>query len=342
MKGDFHVRFCENLRVKLPWVTRLVEYFEKKLRTTLSLSYNNTCSNGVNINKIINVHLNGSFEDNKMDFQILTDYKENKFSHKYESKDKRTQIVFGQIDEPNYGRLLRKFELIHNSQIVTEKYFNKWNYTQLIKSVDFGFQFTDQADKYCFIPHESKPQVLAKNDLEVILHFKNENLIHSNYFTQNDFLIIETDKTIEVINLITRFHEIIDRKKLGEAWIKATNKIDSTLVLLTNRKVIYVSLETKKVLDWRELVKPSTIFGSDLYTEYERLTNDEDRGYIYAIGSRSIDKQILDLSVNDWEIFEYDRMNNTLILGTLVPTELEKRDYTYWFKGQNQYIKIQI
>jgi TonB-dependent SusC/RagA subfamily outer membrane receptor len=23
MKGDFHVRFCENLRVKLPWVTRL-------------------------------------------------------------------------------------------------------------------------------------------------------------------------------------------------------------------------------------------------------------------------------------------------------------------------------
>ncbi len=24
MKGDFHVRFRENLRVKLPWVTRLV------------------------------------------------------------------------------------------------------------------------------------------------------------------------------------------------------------------------------------------------------------------------------------------------------------------------------
>jgi hypothetical protein len=23
MKGDFHVRFRENLRVKLPWVTRL-------------------------------------------------------------------------------------------------------------------------------------------------------------------------------------------------------------------------------------------------------------------------------------------------------------------------------
>jgi len=23
MKGDFHERFCENLRVKLPWVTRL-------------------------------------------------------------------------------------------------------------------------------------------------------------------------------------------------------------------------------------------------------------------------------------------------------------------------------
>jgi hypothetical protein len=24
MKGDFHVRFCENVRVKLPYVTRLV------------------------------------------------------------------------------------------------------------------------------------------------------------------------------------------------------------------------------------------------------------------------------------------------------------------------------
>ncbi len=24
MKGDFHVRFRENLRVKLPWVTRLI------------------------------------------------------------------------------------------------------------------------------------------------------------------------------------------------------------------------------------------------------------------------------------------------------------------------------
>ena len=27
MKGDFHVRFCENLRVKLPWVTRLCAIF---------------------------------------------------------------------------------------------------------------------------------------------------------------------------------------------------------------------------------------------------------------------------------------------------------------------------
>ena len=23
MKGDFHIRFCENVRVKLPYVTRL-------------------------------------------------------------------------------------------------------------------------------------------------------------------------------------------------------------------------------------------------------------------------------------------------------------------------------
>ena len=27
MKGDFHVRFRENLRVKLPWVTRLAAIF---------------------------------------------------------------------------------------------------------------------------------------------------------------------------------------------------------------------------------------------------------------------------------------------------------------------------
>ncbi len=30
MKGDFHVRFCENLRVKLPWVTRLVAMWPDK------------------------------------------------------------------------------------------------------------------------------------------------------------------------------------------------------------------------------------------------------------------------------------------------------------------------
>jgi hypothetical protein len=29
MKGDFHVRFRENLRVKLPWVTRLAAITEE-------------------------------------------------------------------------------------------------------------------------------------------------------------------------------------------------------------------------------------------------------------------------------------------------------------------------
>lgn len=35
MKGDFHVRFRENLRVKLPWVTRLgarLDEFQNELR----------------------------------------------------------------------------------------------------------------------------------------------------------------------------------------------------------------------------------------------------------------------------------------------------------------------
>ena len=33
MKGDFHVRFRENLRVKLPWVTRLAAIFERHVTT---------------------------------------------------------------------------------------------------------------------------------------------------------------------------------------------------------------------------------------------------------------------------------------------------------------------
>src|SRR6478736_6163623 len=36
MKGDFHVRFCENARVKFPFVTRLAEINKYRLTTSMN------------------------------------------------------------------------------------------------------------------------------------------------------------------------------------------------------------------------------------------------------------------------------------------------------------------
>jgi hypothetical protein len=40
MKGDFHVRFCENVRVQLPRVTRLVAMWPDKIVYDSQLTFN--------------------------------------------------------------------------------------------------------------------------------------------------------------------------------------------------------------------------------------------------------------------------------------------------------------
>jgi len=44
MKGDFHVRFRENLRVKLPWVTRLCLIIESQPHIQAHLVFADTQS----------------------------------------------------------------------------------------------------------------------------------------------------------------------------------------------------------------------------------------------------------------------------------------------------------
>lgn len=254
---------------------------------------------------------------------------------KEEISFKEYLIRFDGIEEPNYGRLVMKFNLYKNGDDITKEINEGGSYCLPIL-----FPFIDSSNNFIYIPTENKIVLINTNTDELFrIDYPEFNGLKYNFFF-GDYLFVIFHNNYLIIDLKTLDQHLVNER------IDFAIPFNNQFVIFKNNFQNFEkwNLENFQCERKQEFKIDSKALFSSTVDIYQKKYKKSQNGYLWSTGHKNIDASKKQFGIHIWGLAGFDLDRRTFDLGTTIPISEGIMDdkRCMWFDVKNKFIRIDL